>query len=243
MTTSQQDNKILNVFDKIGLSAPTKLSSTLQGSVWRANGNNETNESFVIKVTNQLLHSQRVSIVNGKKYPVQEDILLEQAILKYLTDFTECPKSIVKHKRFFKSRSDYYLIMENGGTCLFDFILKAHIFIKRGVLALSNWQEIVKIIFSQMIEAIEFIHSKNICHFDISLENVLINNVKIAVQYDNNKQTEKIIMKTDGIQVKLIDFGLAQLFSSSECKSSKFCGKKSYKSPEINDQNKGFNAK
>eukprot|EP01083_Nonionella_stella_P055542 146467_1 len=50
-------------------------------------------------------------------------------------------------------------------------------------------------------------------------------------------------MKTDGIQVKLIDFGLAQLFSSSECKSSKFCGKKAYKSPEINDQNKGFNAK
>eukprot|EP01084_Bolivina_argentea_P252066 423004_1 len=220
-----------------------KLTPTLQGSVWRANSNNQTDETLIIKVTSQLLHSQRITIINGKQYAVQEDILLEQAILKYISDFEECPSSIVKHKNFFKSKTDFYLIMEDGGTSLFDFALKAHECIKRGVLSIHNWHIIVKKIFKQMIEAIEFIHSKNVCHFDISLENVLINSVKIVVEYNDNKETKNITMKTDDLLVKLCDFGLSQLFSNDECKSSRFVGKTAYKGPEINAKIKGFNAK
>ena len=59
--------------------------------------------------------------------------------------------------------------MENGGNSLFDFIQKAHGFVANGKIAMTEWHKTVQIMFKQMIESIEYIHSKNICHFDISL--------------------------------------------------------------------------
>ena len=67
--------------------------------------------------------------------------------------------------------------MEDGGFCLFDFVVKMHKFIEINKLDTSELQSVAKIIFRQMIEAIEYIHSKNIAHMDISLENWLINDL------------------------------------------------------------------
>jgi len=40
-------------------------------------------------------------------------------------------------------------------------------------------ENIAKFIFRQIIEALEYIHSKNIVHRDIKLDNILINNANI----------------------------------------------------------------
>ena len=51
---------------------------------------------------------------------------------------------------------------------------------------------------------------------------------------------------TDNIQIKLCDFGLSEKFDPKENPnflSSKYCGKKTYKSPEIMNFKKNFNAK
>ena len=115
--------------------------------------------------------------------------------------------------------------MEDGGsTSLFEFTVKVHQLIESGHIEISEWQKVVKIIFKQMVDCLEYLHNKNICHFDISLENFLINDVK--VEYDeNNKNSTKMRFVTNDIVVKLCDFGLSELFTKDEgFKTKKFCG-------------------
>eukprot|EP00488_Nonionellina_sp_1-RS-2012_P002384 TRINITY_DN4550_c0_g1_i1.p1 TRINITY_DN4550_c0_g1~~TRINITY_DN4550_c0_g1_i1.p1 ORF type:complete len:179 (-),score=46.02 TRINITY_DN4550_c0_g1_i1:454-990(-) len=92
-----------------------------------------------------------------------------------------------------------------------------------------------------MIECIDYIHSKNVAHFDISLENWLINDVEVDVHRTaNGKESVQFVL--DNIQVKLCDFGLAKIFTKKSFLSNKHCGKTGYKSPEINAKKRGFNA-
>ena len=56
-----------------------------------------------------------------------------------------------------------------------------------------------------MIECIEYIHSKGVCHYDISLENWLINDIPVKVNSTSNGST--VTFCCDEIQVKLCDFG------------------------------------
>ena len=59
-------------------------------------------------------------------------------------------------------------MMEYGGFSLLEFVDKAHkLYISKGHLSPAKWHKTVKVIFNQMVEAIEYIHSKNVCHFDI----------------------------------------------------------------------------
>ena len=132
--------------------------------------------------------------------------------------------------------------MEDGGTSLFEFAKQAHEYIRQCQIDIAHWKQVVRIILEQMVEAIAYIHSLNIVHFDISLENWLINEVKVDV-VEVNGQTQKVSFVLDDIQVKLCDFGLAQKFTKHECISRKYCGKKGYKSPEILNNKKAFDAK
>jgi serine/threonine protein kinase len=239
---------VSRVLTQIGLVDCTKITDTLQGSIWRAwNDSHDegvSNKPAAIKITNQQLHKHSISIANDKIYHVNEDILLEQSILRYLTQ-QNCPKSIVKFHQFFKTDTDYYLVMEDGGSDLWYFLKIAHKLIKAGKIELNHWKHVCKIIFTQMIECIDFIHSKNVCHFDISLENFLINDVQIEIDKFHNGESSghKVRFVLDDIQIKLCDFGLAQLFTKNECFSSKYCGKILYKSPEVISKKKRFDAK
>eukprot|EP01084_Bolivina_argentea_P173075 299763_1 len=115
----------------------------------------------------------------------------------------------------------------------------------KGHITIESWTNVVKIIFKQMIECIEYIHSKGIAHFDVSLENFLINDVQVNVlQNPENPKKYKVIFDLDNIQIKLIDFGLAQAFQNDIFLTEKKCGKPNYKSPEIKMGRKRiFNAK
>ena len=139
-------------------------------------------------MANKSLHSQSIVIRNGKKLRVHENIIMEKDILHYLCADAKCPKTIIKYIDFFKSNINYFLVMENGGHSLFEFIVKNHRYIEQGRLEIKNWQKIIKIIFKKMIEAIEYIHSKHICHFDISLENWLIDNINIQCADDGSNR-------------------------------------------------------
>jgi MAP/microtubule affinity-regulating kinase len=66
-------------------------------------------------------------------------------------------------------------------------------------------------IFSQLVNAIAFCHSKNIIHRDIKLENIIV---------DSN------------FNLKLIDFGFGAVSPSNKLQSF-FCGTPSYMPPEI----------
>eukprot|EP01083_Nonionella_stella_P080068 219823_1 len=226
----------------IGFDNLEQISETLQGSIWRGTQQSSSGDliSSAIKVTNKDLHQTCKGVSDFKVYTVSENILTEQAILKYLTQHKDCPHSIVKYRAFYESKQNYCFVMEDGGSSLFSFIRKVHQFIDQRKISISHWKQVMKVILKQMIECIAFIHSKNVCHFDISLENFLINDVQIDVHKIRDKHgkvTETITFVLDGIKVKLCDFGLARLFATKQCKSARFCGKTGYKSPEIFDEN------
>ena len=96
--------------------------------------------------------------------------------------------------------------MEDGGSSLFDFCKAAHGLIQKGVIQISHWKNVIRVIFMQMLQAIEYLHSKNVCHFDVSLENFLINDCEIQESSDGKKTT--IQFNLDKICVKLCDFGM-----------------------------------
>lgn len=124
------------------------------------------------------------------------------------------------------SETDYFCVVENGGKQLLRFTQLAHDHISAGKMNnFSEWQPVVRLIMKQMVQCIEFMlsvygvrtyrntmnvldrHSKRICHFDISLENVII------AQHEGGY-----------IQCKLCDFGLSEFFKSTDFTTQKYCG-------------------
>lgn len=77
-------------------------------------------------------------------------------------------------------------------------------------------------IFKQLVLAVEYCHKKNICHRDIKLENIIID---------------------EFLFLKLIDFGFAAVISKTKLQNF-FCGTPSYMPPEIVQKRDyiGFNA-
>eukprot|EP01084_Bolivina_argentea_P220868 374234_1 len=231
-----------SVLKQVGFDDCVKITDSLQGSVWRATQLTPDGQinRFVIKTANQFLYAHSKGLVHGKSYQIKEDIVLEQSILKYLTQDTDCPNSIVKWHHFFKTNTDLFLVMEDAGSSLFDFITKAHNLVRTNKIDAKHWRDVCHVLLQQMVEAIAYIHSKHVAHFDISLENWLINDIKIEI--DTNDEHERIRFVMDDIELKLCDFGLAQIFTNQPYLSSKFCGKQGYKSPEIVNKKKGFDA-
>jgi serine/threonine protein kinase len=79
-------------------------------------------------------------------------------------------------------------------------------------------EEYIKYYFRQIIDALKFLHGKNIIHRDIKPKNILLSNNK------------KII--------KICDFGFAKQTNDNSLKrASTFCGSPLYMAPEIYQQN------
>ena len=77
--------------------------------------------------------------------------------------------------------------MADGGFELFDFVRRGHQLIELGKLDMAEWHRVIKIIFRQMAQSVDYIHSKQIAHFDVSLENFLINDIGIDCNQKNGK--------------------------------------------------------
>lgn len=115
-------------------------------------------------------------------------------------------QNIVTLKDVFESRAEVVLVLElvSGGE-LFDFIAE-----KENLLE-SEAIEFMK----QILEGLGFLHSKNIAHFDLKPENIMLSD-RMAPQ----------------LNVKLIDFGLAHRFhQGEEYRSSS--GTPQYIAPEV----------
>ena len=104
--------------------------------------------------------------------------------------------NIVKLKEVKKTKKHFYLVMEycNGGE-LQSFLDKYQ---EKNKHAFT--EEIVQYLMRQIMSAMYYLHSNNIMHRDIKLENILL-------KFDSLQDKENLnIMKS---QVKIIDFGFA----------------------------------
>ena len=146
-----------------------------------------TGEEFAIKILNK----------NKIKIKMKNSIFKENEII---TRFNHI--NVVYVFKILEDSQNFYIIMEycKHGE-LFDYIVKNE--------KLS--EEESSIFFYQLINGIEYIHSKGISHRDLKPENLLLAENKI---------------------LKIIDFGLSHEFEGDELLKTK-CGSPSYAAPEI----------
>jgi len=243
--SESEDEKVRTVIEKAGFSNPCKVACTLQGSLWTAN--NQV-AAVVVKVTDKLLHetsmTRRVSTETKKRYAVKENILKEAHILMHLNKKKHFLPFIPIFHTMFQSNTKYYLVMEHCGQSLFAFTRRAHEWIIARKLSILEWLKVVRVIFQQMVHCVQFAHSKNICHFDVSLENFLIDDTAFVNLMENGDARSKRPSLTDCFTIKICDFGLAEHLTSdcSDYSSNKFVGKLGYRSPE-NSANQSFDAR
>ena len=163
-----------------------------------------------------VLTGRVVAIKSFKKTPI-EKFKHKMKKIQYETELMKRfnHKNITKILEVFNDEEYMLIIMEyiNGGN-LFSFVKKRR--------KLS--EKMAKFLFRQIILGIQHIHSKNVVHRDIKLENILID-------FDNN--------------VKICDFGIGKVLENEDELLYDKCGTPMYMAPEIilaNDDNgyKGF---
>ena len=147
----------------------------------------ETGEEFAIKILNK----------KQIKIKMKNTIFKENEII---TKFNHI--NVIFVFAIIDDPDNYYIVMEYCKTGeLFDYIV-AHQYLS---------EEDSAIFFYQLINGVEYIHSKGIAHRDLKPENLLL--------------TENNILK-------IIDFGLSHEFDKINFLSTK-CGSPSYAAPEI----------
>ena len=112
--------------------------------------------------------------------------------------------NILKLYEFIETEEFLYLILEYISGCSLQEYIK-----KKPERRLDEADACR--IFFQIVQALEYCHSKNVAHRDIKLENILLDSV-------NN--------------IKLIDFGFSTNYPTGQ-KTKTFCGTPSYMAPEI----------
>ena len=171
----------------------SKLGSGSFGSVYLAK-NKYTNEKVSMK---QIKKSSQNLLSDG-------EITDEIEILKTLDH-----PDIVRIIESFNTRNSYILITEycEGGE-LFDQVKNQ----------LSETQ--IAVIFKQILSGLAYLHSNNIVHRDLKLENILI--------YEKEKSDKG----EDLFNIKIIDFGTARIFDKGKNPQS-IVGSSYYIAPEV----------
>ena len=114
--------------------------------------------------------------------------------------------NIVKLHHTFENKRRIYLILDFiAGGDLFDMIVERE--------HLSEFES--SRIMCKIVQAVEYLHSKNICHRDLKPENILFN------------------IKGDINTVCITDFGLSNMSTNITSKLQTACGTPSYVAPEI----------
>ncbi|CAD8135671.1 unnamed protein product [Paramecium pentaurelia] len=158
-------------------------------------------------------------IINKSKFAVktfQKSALIDkkntqrQGLINEINILRSCDHpNIIKLYEIYESEDYIYLVMEllQGGE-LFDIILETPFFLESKIA----------LIMFKIFDALEYLHTKNIMHRDIKLENILLKD------------------KSENFDLKIADFGLAS-YTESEL-LIKRCGTPGYVAPEILDDQK-----
>ena len=219
------------------------IQKTLQGVIIKAkrtndDNKNEENEYVAIKVTNKNLHKLGISIQeNGDNVCVEENIIKEASILKYLTfDNQMTADYIVRYIDMFQDKKNYYLVMEYvDGITLTEFVNFAHKYLKCKKLDLKYFKKVSKYIAWQICAILYYIHSMKVAHLKLSdFNNIMIVNGDFIQQKDGS------VSINPEISIKICDFGMSELYINHtekyECYKTSLVGKPHFKSPQEFDE-------
>ena len=201
-----------------------ELSDTLQGRIYKGT-DLITNQACVIKEA--WIHLVQTGKTR-KGHNVPENFVRERKMQMELSNYVDCHISIVKGIESWDDEQCYYIAMEICNEELFEFISHQHSIIypkfikeqsllKQEVMQEPNkWIRLIRNLFTQVVKGVAWMHSKNICHLDLSLENTMM------------------VKNKDGTyQCKIIDFGLCKKFYNNNFKMKGRVGKLQYMCPEV----------
>ncbi len=138
----------------------------------------------------------------------EDDIINEIEILKSLAHI-----NIIKIYEFFIDEKNYYIITE--------YLEQGDLFSKLDELNLDEFN--ISAIIKQILQAVNYLNSKQILHGDLKLENILIERIK-KLHHNHND--------INYVNIKLIDFGCSKIFIANE-KYQELIGTVYYSSPEV----------
>ena len=127
------------------------------------------------------------------KNKILEEIFLQKSLLHI---------NIVRILETFEDHENFYIVMEYASTG--DLYTR----IQDG---LQINEEIIQWLFKQLAEGVNHMHSRNIIHRDIKLNNILLD---------------------EGFTVKICDFGISKLIVNDELLTKQY-GTPAYMSPEM----------
>ena len=155
-------------------------------------------------LTGRLVAIKSINKSKITKERQKQKIKIETSIMKTLSD----SNNIVKVFETYETKKHICIVMEY--ICAGDLLSYIK---KRSKLT----ETVAKFIFKQIILALQYIHSHNIVHRDIKLDNILID-------LDNN--------------IKICDFGVSKILKKGELMFDQ-CGTPTYIAPEIL-KNRGY---
>ena len=128
--------------------------------------------------------------------------------------------NIVKLEEIKETQNNYYIVMEyvNGGA-LSDYLKKYKLLYQRPFP-----EEVVQYLMRQIVDALIYIHDKNVIHRDLKLENIM-------VSFDSEKDKEELNMMK--AKIKIIDFGFAIILLSDDYLVKTAVGTMLYMEPQI----------
>ncbi|KAL7714972.1 non-specific serine/threonine protein kinase [Entamoeba marina] len=154
---------------------------------------------LVIDQENKKEYAMKVIGTNKKK--LTETSKRESDLLQIVNH-----QHIIQLHEVLRSTEHMYIIME----CIYGGTLKEYVK-QRPLLE----EEVIRNISKQILEALSYLHEKNIIHRDLKLENVLL-------------------LNTNTINIKITDFGLGKIIDSNTDNMTKTrCGTCEYISPEL----------
>lgn len=168
--------------------------------------------SLVYLAENSSKQKFAIKRINKEKKTVKQKVLLKEAEICLKLNH----KNIIKYYEIYEDIKYINIVMEQGQTDLFEFLLKS---------PLGYFPDEIAVDFLiQIFSAIDYLHSINIVHCDIKPENFVL---KI-----NKTKTE----------LKLVDFGNIRRKPKDKERLNNFSGTREYMAPEALE-NYGFNEK
>jgi calcium-dependent protein kinase len=210
---SSYDMSNLNNLDELKIKSSafiTEKSGLPMDNYYKLADIGEGAYGHVMKVGSRTINEIRAMKVIKKSsiisYVKEERLFNEINILKRVDH-----PNIIKIYEFFKDGVNYYIITE--------FCEEGDLYDKLISMPKSHFSEkLVCFIMKQMFSAVAYLHSKDIIHGDLKLENILI----------DSSPYKKLDL--DYFDVKLIDFGCSRFFKGNQTGIS---GTSMYYSPEI----------
>ena len=145
----------------------------------------------------EIYATKRIEINKDQNKTTSKYLLNEIKIMQALNH-----PNLIKLHNLYRTNNHFYFIMDycNGGS------LSSILDVYKLRFGKPFSQEIIQHFMKQIVDGLKYIHSKNIIHRDIKLDNILLN-------FDNIEDKNNLNLLS--AKIKIIDFGLATILSKN----------------------------